>query len=90
MEKFDDIIAGRKRFNNKPYSHWEQKAQYAVVDWLVRAALNTDTRCLPGKLAHDRLMELAKAENPELVKEVLGDVDRFQRNIARVVSGLAK
>lgn len=91
-----------KRFNGKPMSHWERKAKEVVVEILVRAATDYGWRPLGAespefpdphqsiihKLAADRLMAMAMAEDPEIVKEMLANRARFQENLARFVASM--
>ncbi len=76
-----------KMFNGKPMSHWKQQAHELVVSQLLTAA-NLDTRALPCKLARDRLMELALAEDAALVKKITSDRERTMANVSRVLGGL--
>lgn len=79
-----------KLYNGKPMSHWEKMAKETVVDHLIRSAMRCDQRSLPGKIAYDRLMDLAKAEDPEVVKELLEEMKRCQRNLGRILNFMVK
>jgi hypothetical protein len=71
-EQFETIIDKRKRFNGKPFSHWQREADELVVELILRAALqHTDPTSIIGHIARKRLLEIAQAENPILVKKVL-------------------
>lgn len=54
--------------NGKPMSYWRRQAKELVVSQLLAAA-NLDVGMLPCKLARERLMALAMAEDAELVEE---------------------
>lgn len=91
-----------KKINGKPMAHWERQAERVVVDVLVRAATSFGWRPLGAespefpdphqsiihKLAADRLMAMAEAESPALVKELLDERDRCRSNIMRFISEL--
>lgn len=71
-ERFEDIERNRKRFNRKPFSHWQAEADELVVELILRAALqHTDPTSIIGFMARKRLLAIAQAENPTLVKKVL-------------------
>ena len=48
-------------------AHWEREAKKLVVEMLYRASM-VDTRSIIGTLASKRLVELAIAEDPVIVK----------------------
>ena len=73
-----------KKYLGKPMSHWEDAAHTLVVRALVQASL-LDTRSIIGKLASERLMQLARAEDSDLVDEMLAEQERFQENMAKVL-----
>ena len=77
-----------KMFNGKPMKYWEGEAHKLVVDCLVRASLGVDVRSIIGKLASERLMELANAEDSELVKEVFEERDRCMEGFASIVNDI--
>lgn len=78
----------KQRFLGKPMAHWEAMAKELVVDHLVRGSLACDEHSLPGKIARERLMALAQAEDAALVTKVLDDRGRFQTGIARVMADM--
>lgn len=84
-QKFEDTIKNRKRFNGKPFQHWQDLADELVIENLVRAAGQTDERSLVGYLAHKRLMELAEAENPTLFQRVLAQRDRCHAGFRNIM-----
>lgn len=77
-----------RRFNGKPMSHWEAEAKRFVVESLVRCAANTDERSIIGEIAAKRFMELARAESPELVEQVLKERSTFIESIAQLLGGI--
>lgn len=79
-----------KMFNGKPMSHWERAAKKLVVSQLLRSGFELDTRSIVGRLAGERLKELANTESPELVKEVLGDYKRYQAGMVRDLKAIFK
>lgn len=79
-----------KRYLGKPMSHWEHEAKKLVVEILVRGYINLDTRSIIGELASKRLMELANAENPETVKEVLETRARFAAGMAAIINDITE
>lgn len=87
---------GLGTINGKPMSHWEREAKRMVLDSLVRAAVyfgwgseRPDIQSIIHKIAADRLMELANAEDPNLVKELLAERNRCQMNLARFLAGVS-
>lgn len=84
-----------KKINGKPMSHWEAMGKRLVVDAMVRAAIgwgwgeDPAKQSIPQKIAADRLMELANAEDPELVGELLAERARCQENLARFLVSLS-
>ena len=74
----------RGRFNGKGKKHWEREAAKLVVAMLVRAS-NLDHRSAIGAIASNRLLELARAESPELYAEIVGERDRCRKGFARVM-----
>jgi hypothetical protein len=90
----EEVMA--KRINGKPMAHWKRMAKEVVVEILVRAATNFGWRS-PGsdpdprqsiihKFAADRLMALAKVEDPGMVREILHDRAKFEENAARALA----
>lgn len=84
-----------KRINGKPMSHWEREARRVVLDTLVRGATylgwgggRPELQSIVHKIAADRLMELANAEDPELVGELLAERSRCQENLALFVASM--
>lgn len=73
----------------KPYSHWEKMAKELVVNQLVRASMIGGST--PGDIASRRLLELAKAEDPEIFKKVLAERSRcvqgFNNIMRDILSG---
>lgn len=65
--------------------HWEREAKKLVVEMLLRASM-IDTRSIIGTLASKRLAELAYAEDPEILKEVMEERDRCVTNLGRALS----
>lgn len=76
----------KKLFCGKPMSHWEAMAKEMVVDVLLRASLRYDHRSIPGKIASDRLWELANAESPEIVQKLLDERSRCQEGMAQILA----
>jgi len=74
MEKFDEIIRKRKKFNGKPFSYWKDQADELVIESILRAALlHTETQypSIINYLVGKRLLEIAQAENSAIVKKIL-------------------
>jgi hypothetical protein len=69
-------------------AHWERIARKLVVDSLVRAAVNMDFRSEPGGRAHRRLFEMARAEDPVLLQEVLDEREAFHRGFTTVMADI--
>lgn len=88
MANFDEIIEKRKRFNGKPFSHWEEMANELVIEQLVRAANLGEHQSLVGHLASKRMMEIAAAENPGLLAKVLGYRDRCLQGFANIMTDI--
>lgn len=81
-------LDSKGRFNGKPVKHWEQMATELVIDALVRASmLNTEHNPVARK-ASRRLLELAKAESPELFVKVLDERARQQAGLQAVVAAI--
>lgn len=84
-----------KKINGKPMKHWEQMGKELVVDIMVRAAIQygwgMDSKCqsLPQKIAADRLMGLANAEDSEIVEKLLAERARCQENLALFIASLS-
>lgn len=71
------ICKDNKTFNGKPMSHWKRVAHEMVVDELVRAAYRFDYRSsVPGKISHQRLLELAREEDPDEFEHVMERQER--------------
>lgn len=81
---WDKFPVKRGRFNGKPKAHWEREAKKLVIETLVRGSM-CDTRSAIGALASERLLELAKAEDPELFEEVVQEREACQAGFARVM-----
>jgi hypothetical protein len=84
-----------KKINGKPMSYWEHMGKELLVDALVRAAIDygwdidPKFQSIPQKIAADRLMAMANAEDAEIVKELLAERDRCRENIALFVASLS-
>lgn len=85
-----------KKINGKPMSHWEREGKRVVLDSLVRAATylgwgsdRPELQSVVHKIAADRLMELANAEDPVLVKELLEERSRCLDNLALFAASFA-
>lgn len=85
-----------KKINGKPMSHWEAMGKRLVVDAMVRAAINwgwsgdPTRQSIPQQIAANRLMELANAEDPVLVDELLAERARCQEGLAQFMASLSK
>ncbi len=66
-----DLRFERRALCGKSAAHWERMAKKHVVEMILRASFQLDENCIPGALARQRLLELAEAESPELMLEVL-------------------
>lgn len=75
-------------FNDKPMSHWREEAKKLVVLVLTMEATKRDTRSIIGNLAHKRLLELAMTEDADEVKKIFKHRQRFEANVARVLSDI--
>jgi hypothetical protein len=75
----------RKKILGKSMAHWERMAKKLVVEQLVHASF-VDTRSIPGKIASDRLIALARAEDPTLFDEVLKEREGLAYGVARVLA----
>jgi len=81
-----------KRINGKPMCYWQQQAENLVIDTLVRAAISygwkpdgqDKLQSIIHKIAADRLMEIAKFEDPELVDEILKERDTCLNNFSKI------
>ena len=69
-------------------SHWEAMAHENVVDALLRASLRCDVRSLPGKIAGERLLALANAEDLEMVQKLLAERDNCQIGMATALRSM--
>lgn len=80
-------------FNGKPLSYWKHMAHELVVDSLVRASVNFQSTnvftSLPQKIAAERLMALALAENPVLVRKSLEERDRCLKGLNLFITHFA-
>jgi hypothetical protein len=65
--------------------NWQTEADLLVMQQLIRAA-EVDTRSAIGKLAHQRLMEIAEDENPILFKEVLTERKQMRNSFTRLLA----
>lgn len=83
---FDEIIKKRKRFNGQPFQHWQDQADELVVELITRAALqHTSDDSIIGYIARKRLLEIAKAENPNLFERVLSIRNRCLLGFNRIM-----
>jgi hypothetical protein len=78
-----------KKTNGKPMRHWQKMADELVMDCLVRAisdfeCSNSAAQSLPQRLASERLVAIAKAENPELYQKVCDERDRCIKNFIQL------
>jgi hypothetical protein len=78
-------MAKTKKINGQPMSHWEREGKKLVVWTLVRAATKfgwstnrPELQSIIHKIAADRIMELANAEDSSLVQEALDERSRCQ------------
>ena len=67
-------LDARGRFCGKPLKHWQREARKLVMDSLVRSM--TGGISIIHAMANARLLEIAKAEDPEMLDEVLAERDR--------------
>jgi len=87
--QFEDIIAKRKRFNGKPFSHWSDMADELVIEAIIRAALNTDDNySLVGFLVRKRLMEIAEKSNPTVLQRVLAQREQCIAGFNKIMVNL--
>lgn len=84
-----------KKFNGKPMKHWEEMAAEMVVEALLRASYKYyDPKSpladlhLPGKLAGQKLMELAMSYRPDLVDKINKERDACANGFARIMSDI--
>ncbi len=79
-------IDARGRFCGRYVSEWQKIAHRDVVEALVRASMQHDTRNAPGAMASERLMRMARDIDTKLVDAILKESARVVRNISRVMS----
>jgi hypothetical protein len=92
MNQFHEIIRKRKRFNGKPFSHWQAQADELVVDSILRAALQYTEQEQPSIIAHlagQRLLEIAQAESPTLFEKVLATRARCLEGFTRIMQSIS-
>lgn len=77
----------QKKYLGKPMSHWEHEAKKLIVEVLLRASA-LDTRSIIGEIAHNRLVELAKSEDPDIYNETIEDRKRCLVGIANIINGV--
>ncbi len=77
-----------KKFNGKPMSHWQEMADDLVMHHLVRAIHNCDENSMPGRLAKQRLLEIAQSENPALLASTQEERDRCLANLPAIIASL--
>lgn len=88
-DTFEQIVQGRKSFNNKPIWHWEAEAEELVVELILRAAFqHTDNTSLIGYIARKRLLSIAVTENPTLFMKVLSSRDRCFRGFDNILKSI--
>lgn len=68
------------KFLGKPFLHWQNEARELVVDRLLRASM-LETSSIIGYLAHNRLIDLAKKESPELLKRAIEERATMSENM---------
>lgn len=81
-------LDSKGRYNGKPVEHWERMATELVIDSLIRGSmLNTEHNPV-ARQASQRMLELAKAESPELFLKVLDERARCQAGLQAVVAAI--
>lgn len=88
MGRIENLIKKARNksfFNGRPIRHWEEKAKELVIRQLVNAS-NLDKRSMIGYIASQRLLELAKQEDPEVFDKLLKERSRSRRNIGKILS----
>jgi len=78
------------KFLGKPFSHWQDEAEYYIVDYLIRGSTNIDERSIIGKLVQARLWELALQENPEMVERILKEITRFHEGVCSAMNDILR
>jgi hypothetical protein len=86
--EYENIIAKRKPFNGRPFSHWEERADWLVVETIMRIGLGQDERSLIGYLVGKRLLEIARAENPKTFEKLLKTCITWQAGFARFMRSI--
>ena len=61
--------------NGQPISYWERMARQVIVDMLIRTAQSIDATSIAGKLARDRLLDIAHKEDPQLAEDTIRAID---------------
>lgn len=85
-ELFEDVIQNGRQLNGKPYKHWKDKADEHVMESLVRAAYhNTCSQSLIGYIACKRLLAIAEAMDPDLLKATLKQREKCLSGFATIV-----
>lgn len=83
---FEDLVENQKSFNGKPYKYWKDKADEHVMESLVRAAYhNTCSQSLIGYIACKRLLAIAEAMDPDLLKATLKQREKCLSGFATIV-----
>ena len=80
----------KKRFNGKPMSHWQSKADELVAENLVRACLSLDRNSIIGELAFNRLNEIARIVcGEQTIDSIYETREQCIKNIQRFVSEIS-
>jgi len=77
----------KAKFNGKPFAHWQREAERLVVSQLLSASMLEETSII-GLLARRRILDLAIAEHPELVTELLQERAAYQSGVASALSSM--
>lgn len=68
-------VAKSREFNGKPLTHWKSKADELVMELLLRSALlGVDERSIIGRLAQEKLLEIARTEDLTLYKKTFAKI----------------
>lgn len=85
----ETIVQGRKRFNGKPFSHWQTLADELAVELMIRAALqHTDDTSIIGYLARRRLLEIARTENRSVYDRMLKSRETCLRGFTLIMQSI--
>jgi len=80
-------VDSKGHFNGKPMAHWDAKADELMIRCLLDAA-NLDTRSIIGAKAAERIINLAMAINPVLVRKLISDREIWQHNAGAALSSM--